>query len=140
MDTFDTADIKGSLKVNGTLICTHKGGKATCEAEGVCDICKTGYIEKMPHIPNADDGDCTTEITCSTCDAVTTEAKETHKDTDNNGKCDACGKDMPAGISTVAIVSIAAGSAVICGIGIFALIWFVIKKKTFTDLIKIFKR
>lgn len=30
------------------------------------------------HIPNADDGDCTTDITCSVCGTVTTKGAEAH--------------------------------------------------------------
>ena len=43
------------------------------------------------HIPNADDGDCTTAITCSICGTVTTEAKEKHIDDNGDGICDNCG-------------------------------------------------
>ena len=39
--------------------------------------------------PNADDGDCTTAITCSVCGKVTTEAG--HVDANSDGKCDVCG-------------------------------------------------
>ncbi|MBQ3544631.1 MAG: hypothetical protein IJA34_06565 [Lachnospiraceae bacterium] len=42
------------------------------------------------HIPNADDGDCTTAITCSSCGTVTTEAKENHIDDNGDGICDNC--------------------------------------------------
>ncbi len=42
------------------------------------------------HIPNADDGDCTTAITCSSCGTVTTEAKENHIDDNGDGICDHC--------------------------------------------------
>ena len=45
--------------------------------------------------PNGDDGDCTTNITCSICGAVTSEGAEAHKDLNNDEKCDACGYDMP---------------------------------------------
>ena len=43
------------------------------------------------HIPNEDDGDCTTSVTCSVCGEDIIAAKEGHEDTDNDGKCDACG-------------------------------------------------
>ena len=44
------------------------------------------------------------------------------------------------GLGTGAIVGIVIGSVLIVGIGAFALIWFVIKKKTFADLVLIFKK
>ena len=48
--------------------------------------------------------------------------------------------DETDGFDTGAIVAIAAGSTVVGGAGIFALVWFVIKKKTWTDLLLIFKK
>ena len=117
------------------------------------------------HIPNADDGDCTTAITCSVCGETTT-AASTHADTNTDGKCDACGKDMPTtpggdepgttpgtddpntpddpdkkdGLGTGAIVGIVIGSVAVAGVGGFALFWFVIKKKTWADFLAIFKK
>ena len=38
----------------------------------------TEVKDKTAHTPNADDGDCTTAITCSVCNAVTTEARDSH--------------------------------------------------------------
>ena len=48
--------------------------------------------------------------------------------------------DETDGLETGAIVAIAAGSTVVGGAGIFALVWFVIKKKTWADLLLIFKK
>jgi hypothetical protein len=44
------------------------------------------------------------------------------------------------GLHTGAIIAIVAGSVVVGGAGIFALVWFVIKKKTWADLLLIFKK
>ncbi len=44
------------------------------------------------------------------------------------------------GLGTGAIVGIVVGSVVVLGLGGFALVWFVIKKKSFADLIAIFKK
>ena len=44
------------------------------------------------------------------------------------------------GLSTGAIVGITIGSVVVLGTGAFALVWFVIKKKSFADLIAVFKK
>ena len=161
------------------------GGTKTCQAKAVCDTCGNaygdfathsyttvnGYKESdghantcscgahdtvVPHTPNADDGDCTTEITCSVC-SETTIAASTHTDTNTDGKCDACGKDMPttpggdepgngdtnepgnggtneptddnSGLGTGAIIGIIFGIVAVLGIGGFAIYWFVIKKK-----------
>ena len=75
----------------------------------------------------------------------------THADSDNNGKCDTCDYQMANGgahtpdepkdgLSGGAIAGIVVGSVVVLGFGGFALVWFVIKKKSFADLIAIFKK
>ena len=176
------------------------GGEATCEARAVCAVCGNEYGELAPHIPEADDGDCTTAITCSVCGETTT-AASTHADTNSDGKCDACGSDMPTEPGTDepgtdepgtdepgtdepgtdepgtddpgtddpgteapelndsresekgnfaefinkpgAVVGgfVALGTAVIAiGFGIFALVWFVVKKKTWAEFISLFKK
>ena len=87
-----------------------------------------------------------------------------HADTDNNGKCDTCEYQMSTtpnnpdntpdnpnntpddptddegGLGTGAIIGIVCGSVAVVGIGGFALFWFVIKKKSFADLIAVFKK
>lgn len=50
----------------------HKGGTATCVTKATCTACGAEYGEFGGHAPNADDGDCTTDITCSVCGDVTT--------------------------------------------------------------------
>ena len=57
---------------------SHQGGHATCIALAACEICGTEYGELAAHIPGEDDGDCTTEITCTVCGEVTTPANESH--------------------------------------------------------------
>ena len=44
------------------------------------------------------------------------------------------------GLGAGAAVAIVAGSVVVGGIGIFALVWFIIKKKTWAELLAIFKK
>ena len=44
------------------------------------------------------------------------------------------------GLSTGAIIGIVVGGVAVAGLGGFALVWFVIKKKSFADLIAIFKK
>ena len=147
-----------------TLDCS--GGEATCINKAVCTACNTAYGEiKTTHTPNADDGDCTTAITCSVCNEITTPANTAHKDEDSNEKCDVCNKNLPTtpgtepgtepgtddpntpddpdkkdGLGAGAIVGIVIGSVTVAGVGGFALLWFVIKKKSFADLIRIFKK
>jgi hypothetical protein len=96
--------------------------------------------------------------------------KAAHADSDNNGKCDVCEYQMSTtpdnpdnpdnpnntpdnpnntpddptddkdGLGAGAIVAIALGSVAVSGIGGFAILWFVIKKKSFAELIAIFKK
>ena len=207
--------INTHLDENNDHVCDRECGVVVGEhiaaiGKHTCDHCGESVTDC---IPNADDGDCTTEIKCSICDAVTTEGasahtggtatctakakcaacgKEygdiiahahttewkndadshwnecacgdksnvaSHEDSNSDEKCDACGKDMPTisetdsvsdtddfnagnteestndadGLGTGAIVAIAVGSTVVGGAGIFALVWFVIKKKTRVD-------
>ena len=64
-----------------------------------------------------------------------------HVDTNKNSACDVCGAELPgAKLSTGAIVGIVIGSVAVAGIGGFALVWFVIKKKSFADLVAVFKK
>ena len=44
------------------------------------------------------------------------------------------------GLSTGAIVGIAVGSVAVAGLGGFAIFWFVIKRKSFADLIAVFRK
>lgn len=78
-------------------------GYANAEAEAIfchldnnsdhkCDGCEETLSVCNP---NADDGDCTTAITCSICGKITTEANSEHTDADFDYKCDICGKDIP---------------------------------------------
>ena len=44
------------------------------------------------------------------------------------------------GLSTGAIVGIAVGSVAVAGLGGFAIFWFIIRKKSFADLIAVFRK
>ena len=48
--------------------------------------------------------------------------------------------DDEGGLGAGAIIGIACGSVAVVGIGGFALLWFVIKKKSFADLIAVLKK
>ncbi|MBO5526099.1 MAG: InlB B-repeat-containing protein [Clostridia bacterium] len=75
---------------------THTGGTATCEHKAECTVCGKEYGNLANHIPNADDGDCTTAITCSVCGTVTTAANATHTGgtatCEHKAECTVCGK------------------------------------------------
>ena len=56
----------------------HTWTEATCTAPKTCSVCHATEGSALGHSPNADDGDCTTAITCSGCDMVMTPAKPAH--------------------------------------------------------------
>ena len=99
---------------------------------------------------------------CTRCAGQQLE-KGAHADTDNNGKCDTCEYQMTSGggntetpdnpnntpddpsddkdgLGAGAIVGIVIGSVAVVGVGGFALLWFVIKKKTWAEFLAIFKK
>ena len=147
-----------------TEACT--GGNATCSEKAVCSTCNTAYGATLPHNHasewSQDENNHWKECACG--DKVNVEA---HEDTDNNGKCDACDCDVPTtpngggdtsetpdggsdtpdqpekdkdGLGAGAIAGIVIGSVVVVGVGGFALVWFVFKKKTWADFVAIFKK
>ena len=75
----------------------HTGGTATCENKAICSVCGKEYGDLAEHIPNADDGDCTTDITCSVCGTVTTEGENAHTGgtatCTEKAICSSCGKE-----------------------------------------------
>ena len=75
----------------------HTGGVATCEVKASCEICGKEYGLLAEHTPNADDGDCTTEITCSVCGDVTTEGRDEHiggtATCEDRAECKLCGME-----------------------------------------------
>ena len=66
----------GEVKADSKV--AHSGGTATCTAQAVCEVCGKAYGELAAHTPAADDGDCTTAVKCTVCDAVVVEAKASH--------------------------------------------------------------
>ena len=76
---------------------SHTGGTATCEEKAECTVCGKAYGTLANHIPNADDGDCTTDITCSICGDVTTEGADSHTGgtatCEHKAECTVCGKE-----------------------------------------------
>ena len=126
-------------------------------------------IPAAGHTPAADDGDCTTAVVCTVCGKVTTPAAAKHtfgdwvitkeatetEDGERQRVCAVCGtvetKAIPAngedsatedakGLGAGAIVAISVAGVVVVGVGAFALVWFVIKKKTWADFLLIFKK
>ena len=108
----------------------HSGGEATCLHGPLCAYCGADYGEAIAHVY---DNGC--DAVCNVCGQLT-RALSFHGDTDGNGRCDVCDLELPKeGLSGGAISAIATTSTVAVGAGSFSLIWFVIKKKKWIDLI-----
>jgi hypothetical protein len=132
----------------------HTGGTATCAAKAKCDACGKEYGDTLPHTHTAvykTDADAHWNE-CECGDQIN---RTSHIDSDENEKCDVCEYDMPNesadhikdgdtdeanGLGIGAVVGIAIGFVAVVGLWGFSLYWFVIKKKSWEDLIKMFKK
>ena len=124
-----------------------------------CTGCEGQRLEKAAHIDENGDNKC------DTCDyAMPAHDPDTPDQPDNpdtpdqpdnpdtpdqpdnpnnpgtNPPADNPPSDDESGLGAGAIVGIVCGSVAVVGIGGFALFWFVIKKKSFADLIAVFKK
>ena len=120
----------GDFAVTTDPSCTEAGSQAkTCP-------CGHSVTETLPALGHRYDHDCDSD--CNACAEARTPAL--HLDADEDRICDVCGAELPKdGLSGGAIAGIAVGSAAAVGLGGFSLFWFVIKKKKWSDLIRIFK-
>jgi len=122
-----------------------------------CDECGGRFFEEKHRGGNAT---CVEKAKCSECFSYYGVLSE-HKDTDEDFVCDVCGEqtgepqpdsgkgneedgDNLSGtkgrISGGAIAGISAGSIVIIVSGGFSIVWFGIKKKSFAELVALFRR
>ena len=80
-----------------THVHNHNHNQTKFDTENHWKECSCGdKMDIAPHTPNADDGDCTTPITCSVCSAVTTAGASHTGGTATctaKAKCDVCGKE-----------------------------------------------
>ena len=151
---------------NGKHSCDYCGKDVTeCSdgnTDGKCDVCQkdlgTVHTHDYGTTWKNDANNHWNECACG--DKAN---KAAHTDSNNNGKCDTCEYQMTNGggntetpdnpnntpddpsddkdgLGAGAIVGIVIGSVAVVGIGGFALFWFVIKKKSFADLIAVFKK
>lgn len=76
---------------------SHKGGTATCTQKAKCAICGEEYGDFADHAPASDDGDCTTEVSCTVCGLVVIPANKSHTGgtatCTEKAKCAVCGKE-----------------------------------------------
>ena len=97
------------------------------------------------------DGDDEDHLCDNGCGQV---ADDGCSDEDGDFVCDECGAELSkpdedvsdgdgaekASLGTGAILGIAAGAAAVLALGGFAVVWFVIKKKSFADLLSILNK
>ena len=135
--------------------CTTKGTKTfVCEHNGEHTRTEDVAIDENAHKWN--EGTVTAAPTCTDTGTKTfvcehneehtrTEDvaidENAHTDSNEDYTCDGCGAELPKdGLSGGAVAGIVAGATVVAGTGGFSLFWFVIKKKKWSDLIRIFKK
>ena len=72
---------------------SHKDTRTNCDVAGTCaNAGCTHAFTAGQHNPAADDGDCTTDIKCASCNKVVTKGQAEHKYTDKNDTtCDNAG-------------------------------------------------
>ncbi len=131
---------------------TCTGGTATCTALAACATCGNEYGELLAHafgewheeIPATTEKEGTKGYwDCTMCE----------KHFDKNGAeltdlviaklapaPDNTPEESDKGLGAGAVIGIVAGSVVVVGCGGFAIFWFVIKKKSFADLINVLRK
>lgn len=136
-----------------TITGTHTTDKACNDADMKCNVC----AQTVTTDAHTFAGDCDT--VCDVCEVVRevtashtygdwTVIKDATKDADGEKShtCSVCGyvETVPVvyegGLGAGAVVGIVSGSVVVAGAGGFSLFWFVIKKKSWADLIAVFKK
>ena len=122
----------------------HSFAPATCTIPKTC-VCGATEGVALGHTYSTEWSSDSNEhfMTCS-CGAK--QRTGIHVDSNENGSCDVCGYALTTasndkdGLGAGAIVGIVIGSVAVAGVGGFAIFWFVIKKKSFAELIAIFKK
>ena len=103
-----------------------------------CTRCAGQQLEKAAHTDSNNDGKCDT---CEYQISTTPDNPDNPNNTpDNPNNTPDDPSDDKDGLGAGAIVGIVIGSVAVAGVGGFALFWFVIKKKSFADLIAVFKK
>lgn len=66
---------------------SHNFSEADCDSPKICADCGIEAGNKLGHVAEADDGDCTTARLCENCDYVFTEARDAHVEAADDGDC-----------------------------------------------------
>ncbi|MBQ3041369.1 MAG: DUF2613 domain-containing protein, partial [Clostridia bacterium] len=125
---------------------THShGSEWKTDANEHWNECACGdKANKAAHTDSNNDGKCDTceyQMTNGGGNTETPDNPDNPNNTpDNPNNTPDDPSDDKDGLGAGAIVGIVIGSVAVVGIGGFALFWFVIKKKSFADLIAVFKK
>jgi len=121
------------------------GGSATCTAKAICEVCNNAYGSTLDH-EYGDTWQSDADKHWQQCACGDKSNESNHEDDNNDGQCDVCGYQMGTpqkdndGLGAGGIIAIVVGGVVVLGLGGFAILWFVIKKKSFADLLAIFAK
>ena len=112
--------------------------------DGKCDVCDYTMSTTTPGGGNAGTGNTNTDTGSGTTDtgSGTTDTGSTppaSTDTTTTPDVDEKPEDK-GGLGAGAIVAITLGGTAVTGCGVFALVWFVIKKKRWAEFVAIFKK
>ena len=146
----------------------HEGGVSDCKNRSVCEICHHEYgklgehsfgewFEEIPASADANgirahkdcsvclkhfdaDGNEIADLTIARLEGGSNAPSAPDSSSDGNTADTDDGTEEKGGLSGGAIAGIVIGSVAVGGVGIFALAWFVIKKKSFAELLAVFKK
>lgn len=116
---------------------TETEAPATTETEAPATTESNAPETTEPEAVDTQAPETTEPETNVTVDPETNEPTTPESETESTPADDEQGKK---GLGVGAIIGIAAGGAVVVGAGVFAIIWFAIKKKTWADLVAVFKK
>ena len=110
----------------------HFGGAQSCKSGTICEGCGVQYREKIEHTY---DNAC--DAICNACGELT-RSLVFHIDENNDHSCDSCGAAVESEpLSGGAISAICVSSVAVAGAGGFSLFWFVFKKRSLAELLKL---
>ena len=142
----------GEVTANAEAAHTWRDGELTkaptCQEPGeraiVCTVCGATSVKEIAIDATAHEyggftwqNETHHKKVCE-CGATVT---ATHLDENGDRCCDLCGEPIAGGgLTGGAIAGIAVGATAVVGLGGFSLFWFVLKKKSWQDLIALFKK
>ena len=118
---------------------------ATTEKEGVkahkdCTVCKKHFDNNGAEIKDLTIAKTSGEDNPGGDSSGSSSGSSDTGSSDNTGSASVKPADKNNGLSGGAIAGIAVGSVAVAGVGGFAIFWFAIKKKSFADIIALFKK